>query len=207
MCVNSGQKTVKINQDEQYWIRQLHKGSNAALSYFFDLHHKALYYFAFNLVQDILQAEDIVSESYLKIWERRESFETEQNIKAFLYITCRNACLNHIKARKRENTSQENYLHQKEFQEEAIVNKIIKSEVLDSLHREIEQLPEKCKEIFKLIYFEDMKTDEIAKLLNLSVQTVRNQKVRARELLRSSILRKGISENLFLLIILHLSIN
>lgn len=168
------------------------------IKYFFDLHHKSLCYFANRLVKDDLQSEDIVAECFFKLWERREDFGTEQNVKAFLYISCRNACLNYLQHLKVKTSVQKVYLEQLEKGEDTILYQIIKTEILEIVSKEVDELPEKMRDIFKLLYFNGKKTDEIAAELNLSVQTVRNQKTKAIALLKTSLLKKGVSASFYL---------
>jgi len=196
---------AKGKQDEQYWIEAFKKGEDGSLSYFFKLHHKSLCYFATRLVQHKLEAEDIVAECFVKLWDRHKDFQTEGNIKAFLYISCRNACLNHLKQLKTRSTAQQGYFAQLSDGEETILMEIIETEVLAILNKEIDHLPENYKEVFKLIYFDQKRTDEIAGLLGLSVQTVRNYKSRAIDLLKTSMLKKGISTAQMLAFLMFIS--
>ena len=189
-------------QDEQVWAESFRNGEDQALSHFFKLHNKSLCYFANRLVQDVAEAEDIASDCFLKLWKRRRDFETASNIKSFLYISCRNACLDHLKHLKVKSAAQQNYFSQLTQSEETILYTIMEAEFLEILSGEIELLPEKCREIFKLIYFQGKKTDEIATELDLSVQTVRNQKTRAIELLKTAFLKKGMSAALSLALLL-----
>ena len=195
---------LKGNQDEEYWIEEFRKGNEKSMIYFFDLHFKALVYFSARLSQDDIEAEDIVSDCFLKLWQRRADFQTAQNIKAFLYISCRNACLNFLEHLKVRSAAQETYFRQLEEGEETILYDIIKTELLDIVNKEIEKLPGKMQEIFKLIYFEGKKTGEIADALDLSVQTVRNQKGKAIEMLKTALLKKGISSSTFLAFLLFI---
>lgn len=181
----------------QITITNFQNGSQITLAYLFDLHHKALCYFGFSIIGDMQQAQDVVSESYVKLWQRRSDFESFSQVKSFLFLTCKNACLNAVRDGKRNERKKMSYYLDMESQEEATLNKMIRAEVLSFLYEEIELLPQKCQQVFKLIYFENKSTNEIAELLAVSVQTVRNQKTRAKELLRSSLLKKGISELLF----------
>ena len=189
---------MEKDQHEQHWLELFRKGDNAALSYFFKLHYKALCYFVDRIIQNSLEAEDIVAESFVKTWERRADFPTTANIKAFLYITCRNASLNYLKHLKVKSAAQLKYYHELEQGEENILTRIIETEVLVILNQEIEHLPENYREVFKLLYFDQLKTDEIATQLGLTVQTVRNYKARAIDLLKASMLKKGISEVMML---------
>lgn len=185
-------KKAKI-YDEQNVMESFRQGDEAAFAIFFDLHYKSLCYFAMPLTKDTQQAEDTVAECFFKLWELRTEFQTEQNIKAFLYISCRNACLNHLRNLKRRNAAQELYFSQLEAGEETILYQIIEMEVLHMLSCEIEELPTKCREVFKMIYIENKKTIEIANLLGISVKTVRGHKARAIDLLKSQLLKKGVS--------------
>ncbi|RYE48364.1 MAG: sigma-70 family RNA polymerase sigma factor, partial [Sphingobacteriales bacterium] len=87
---------------------------------------------------------------------------------------------------------------------EEILYEIIDTEIVDILAREIESLPEKCREVFKLIYLGGKSTEQIAAELSLNVQTVRNHKTRAVELLRAQFLKKGLSASLQLFLLIYL---
>lgn len=192
-------------QDEAYWLNGFRNGDHQALSYFFDIHYKPLSYFATRLTLNEMEAEDIVANGFVKLWKRHQDFETANNIKAFLYISCRNACLDYLKHLKRKTAAQEAYFKQLEESEETILHQIIEAEFLQLLNAEIELLPEKCGEVFKLLYFDGKKTDEIAAELDLSVKTVRNHKARAVALLKTSFLKKGMEDGLYLAFLLFLN--
>jgi len=184
---------AKDTADDAYWLKEFQRGSEQAFNWFFNLHNKSLFYFASRLIQDIPQAEELVSQCFIKLWERQQNFETAENIKAFLYITCRNSCLKHLRDLKRKTADQHLYLSQLEESEETVLYEIIDTEIISILAREIEDLPDRCREIFSLLYFEQKKTAEVALLLNINVQTVRNQKTRAIELLKTKLIKKGLS--------------
>src|ERR1700729_824586 len=94
-------------------VSRLKKGDTRALHALHDLFYPALRNFAISLVDDTPAAEDIVTEVFVILWRKHEDFETVQNIKAFLYISTRNACINHIKRLQRDTvmkTGFSNYL-------------------------------------------------------------------------------------------------
>lgn len=184
-----------------YWLKELKQGNTMALSYFFDLHYQALCYFAESIVKDQQEAEDIVATSFLKIWNKHTDFETPQNIKAFLYISTKNACLDCLKQLKRQSLAQQGYFQQLTFEEDHIENYLIEAEFLQILNAELEKLPERCKEVFKLIYIDGLKTNEIAELLDLSVKTVRNHKARAVSLLQLAFSEKNLLPLFFFFIV------
>lgn len=191
-----------IEYDAASMMESFRSGNEQSMAHFFKLHAKSLGYFVRKMIPDDQEAEDIVANCFVKLWQRREDFQTEENIKAFLYISCRNACLDHLRHLKIKTTAQDNYLQHLEVNEDSILYQIIKSEILGILNQEIEQLPENYRQVFKLIYFEQKKTDEIAVELDLSVQTVRNYKSRSVELLKTAMLKKGISSAVMLALLL-----
>lgn len=186
--------TLKVEgQDDRYWMEEFRKGNEKALAHFYQLHGKALTFFSSRLLQDEDEAMDVVSDCIVKLWNKHNDFSDPQGIKAFLYISCRNACLNHLAHLKVKSAAQETFLRELEQGEETILLDIIKSEMLEILDREIEALPDTFKEVFKRIYMEGKKTDEIAVELGLSVKTVRNYKANAVEYLKTAMLKRGIS--------------
>lgn len=160
------------------------KGEPQALHSLLKLFYSPLCLFAERLVKDRLAAEDIVGESFIKLWNKRNDFETLQNTKAFLYITTRNACLNLLKQTHRDNLSKKQLAYLTGEREEYILNEMVRAEVLQEIMQAIENLPEQCGKVLKLGYLEGLKNQEIADLLKISVHTVKNQKARAIQLLK-----------------------
>src|SRR5215831_4289447 len=164
----------------QYFITQFQKGNREAFDSIYNTHYASLYYFAKRFVVDRQDAEDVVAETFIKLWRLRENFESAQSIKAFLFITCRNGCLDFLRADQRLNNNKKDFTYiAMQDSELTIAQDEVKAELLKKLYEEIEKLPPKCKQIFKMAYFEGLKNDEIAERLQLHYQTVKNQKVRA----------------------------
>jgi RNA polymerase sigma-70 factor (family 1) len=187
---------LKEEHTEQYWMEAFRNGEEKALVHFFELHGKSLAYFTGRMLDDKAEADDIVSKCFLKLWQKHEHFNTAQNIKAFLYISCRNACLDYLAALKVRTVAQERYIIHLQNGDETILYDVIQTEVLDMVHKEIEELPDKMKVIFKMLYVEGRSTAEIAAELGLSIQTVRNQKIKAIAVIKNSLVKKGVSNAL-----------
>jgi RNA polymerase sigma factor (sigma-70 family) len=101
------------------------KGDDKALAYIFKLYHKGLCYFARQLVNDDRQAEDIVADTFLKLWQRHTDFKTLSNIKNFLYITTRHSCYDYLKHIRRKAASHEEILHLAQKDEDYIESRMI----------------------------------------------------------------------------------
>ncbi|MBO9203976.1 MULTISPECIES: RNA polymerase sigma factor [Niastella] len=171
-------------QSENDIIDTLKNGGPEALQTLLKQFYSPLCLFAERLLTDRAAAEDIVGESFIKLWNKRSDFETTQNIKAFMYITVRNACLNHLKQAKRDSLSKKQLAYLMGEKEEFVLNEMIRAEVLKEIMQEINNLPEQCRKVLKMGYLEGLRNQEIANLLNISIHTVRNQKVRAIQLLK-----------------------
>lgn len=194
-----------VTKDEHSWIEEFRKGDEKALAHFFRLYYHSLCYFVSKMIQDDAEAEDIAAISFIKLWDRKDGFETIGNIKAFLFITCKNASLNYLKQLERRTIRQEEYIQHLSDIDVVVLNQVVESEFLNILHQEVEQLPEQCSKVFSMIYFEGKKTDEIAEIMGISVKTVRNHKSRAIEMLHNSFLKKKVSQTLMLAIFIFLN--
>jgi RNA polymerase sigma-70 factor (ECF subfamily) len=75
--------------------------------------------------------------------------------------------------------------------DEHALSYMVHAEVLREVEFEIDQLPNRCKEIFKLIYYERRSADEIAGMLGISINTVWVQRAKAIQLIRTNLLKKG----------------
>ena|SRR5690606_1431329 len=182
-----------------YWFSELQKGNSLALSHFFDLHYRSICYFADSIVKDSLEAEDIAATAFMKLWRKHKDLESASSIKSFLYICARNACLDYLKKKKRQTSAQAEYYNLVASSDDYILKNLIEAEFLQQLTEEIEALPPQCKMVFKRMYFDGLKTDEIADELSLSVKTVRNHKSRAISLLQATLLKKKLLPTLLCL--------
>jgi RNA polymerase sigma-70 factor (family 1) len=171
-------------------IAGFREGNKEAFAAVYKSHYAALFFFVKRFVVDRAEAEDITAETFIKLWKIRQNFESHQNIKAFLYITARNACLDCLRARQRSTGMQQEMLYLLLQQNDmTFIHDEIKADVLTQVKEKIEDLPPKCKQIFKMAFFERLKNGEIAERLGLTLQTVKNQKVRAIKLLRLALKR------------------
>ena len=167
-------------------IERFKAGDPTAYTTFFNTYFAPLCYFAAQLIKDKPAGEDIAKDTFIKLWQKQNDFESPQNVKAFLYITVRNACLNHLRHMAvRESTTKELLYLGKDREDAVVLNSMIKTEVMKEVYCEIEKFPEKRKHIFKLAYLQGMKNEEIAQLLSISVSTVKTQKARAILALRN----------------------
>jgi RNA polymerase sigma-70 factor (family 1) len=151
----------------------------------YNRYYASLYYYAKRFVIEQKEAEDIVADTFIKFWKAEGRFDGEQPIKSFLYTVTRNSCLDFMRAAKRQDIHYEEY-HYLYSQDEAafFLEDDVRATVLRLLLESIDQLPPKCRKIFKMAYLERISNEDIAKQLDLSYQTVKNQKVRGLKILK-----------------------
>lgn len=188
--------------DNDQWIRRFRTGDQQTLQDVHDVYSLPLRHFANKYLANEQEAEELVSDTLVKLWERHKNFNTIENIKAFIYISIKNNCLDVIKKNKRRSSKQQNFIYHavKELQLHAD-QRLIQKQLLQKIHDEIEKLPPQCRQVFKLSYFEDKNNEEISKYLHISVNTVKTQKARARKHLRTALLKEDL---LYLLVYLAL---
>jgi RNA polymerase sigma-70 factor (family 1) len=184
----------RYDTNETGLLRAFQSGDSGAAKTLFDHYFRSLCYYVERLTGSVESAEDIVADTFVKLWHRKSQFENLENVRHFLYRTARNAALNEQRNERRHQSAhiQLNYLSKDDlFSTDHLEEEQIKAEVLAQIYQEVEDLPDKCREIFKFLFFKGHSTDQTATELGISPQTVRNQKTRAIQLLRVQLLKKG----------------
>lgn len=180
-------------------IIEFRKGNPKSLTSIFKLYYAALCYFAARIIGNKEEAEDIVADSFYKLWKLHENFESMHGVRAFLYVTTRNACLNYLKQSDRVNRHQVDMAYLLNPDEDLAFAEVTRAEVLREVHAAIETLPAQCKKIVRMSFIEGLKNHEIAEQLNISIHTVKNQKVRGIYLLKMKLL----GSNMLMLFLMH----
>lgn len=169
----------------------LHGEDRNGFSNLYKQYYTPIFFFIEKIIGDATQAEDITADCFIKLWQQAQQREVH-DVRGFLFIAARNSSLDHLKRdRIHHQKEKEIYYLSKQESKTAFAAAEIKAEVLQSVYDEIEKLPAKAKEIFKLSFIEGLKNAEIAKMLDLSEQTIYNQKAIALKSLRTVFKDKG----------------
>ncbi|WP_280121255.1 RNA polymerase sigma-70 factor [Duncaniella muricolitica] len=135
--------------------------------------------YALRIVDDADVAEDMVQDAFLNTWERLEGGLEISNFKAFMYRSVRNECLSYLSSLK-EKVGEE-------FIPEAGEEEIDTSFRDARIWKAIDELPEKCREIFLMSKRDGYSNEEIADELGISIKTVKNQMTKAFSRLREAL--------------------
>ena len=165
-------------------FQQIKKGDEAAFSRLFDAYYSALCLFANKYLQDMDLARSLVQQVFIDLWTKRERITVSTSVKSYLYTTVKNRCIDVLRKTKATTEISESVenLNQTPFRD-----LVEEAELNDRINASINQLPEKCREIFLLCRFEGMKYSEIAEKLGISVKTVEMQMGIALKKLRDSL--------------------
>jgi RNA polymerase sigma-70 factor (family 1) len=160
------------------------RGEEKGFVYFFNAYHKALCLFANRYVKDMAGAEDIVEESFIKVWEKREQIETEEGFRNYLYKTVYHGCLRWLENNQRTAKHLNNYNSISPENERNFFENIVYAETLRQLHEAIQQLPIQCRKVCIKLYIEGKTVSQTATELEVTASTIRNQKARGIKLLK-----------------------
>jgi RNA polymerase sigma-70 factor (family 1) len=172
---------------EQLLIEKLRSGDPDSFSVIFSAYYKDLVFFAYSYTHELPGAEDIVQDTFVKLWEDHEKLNVTISLKSILLKTIQNKCIDWHRHKKIINNHSTFIIDNSPLYEYDIDNYILRSELEGRIEKAIANLPEKFKEAFEMNRFEGLKYQEIAAKLNVSIRTVEVRISKALELLRKSL--------------------
>jgi RNA polymerase sigma-70 factor (ECF subfamily) len=167
-----------IDPKEVAYLQELTalSGDQTAYVRLYRIYFAHLLRFARSFVRSVQEAEEIVSDVFLQIWQMRDKLHTIHNLTVYLYTSTRNHSLNHLARQKRSVLAA--------FNEGAVPEPVtvedpeqlcLNSELVRKIDQAVEQLPSKCRIIFKLVREDGLKYREVAEVLDVSQKTVEAQ--------------------------------
>lgn len=175
-------KSTPIPDDEALLAFRL--GEEKSLEFIIRRFQTELVFFANNILQQLEVAEEIVDDSFLKVWQRRTDFDALPALKSFLYKSVKNACLDYLKSPKNRRHQDIMNIDFEFPSPDDMEAKMIYAELLGLIYREAEQLPLKQKQVFLMSYIEGLSTAEIAGKLAISANAVSINKHEATKTMR-----------------------
>ncbi len=186
-------KDPERQQIELGWIEKIRGGDKVAFKKLFEEYYPRLYWFVNRYVMSKENADDIVKELFIELWQRKDRFVIQSSLNAYLYAAARNRAFNFLRSKQ----TKENYLTIRSIEDEELT--IFKSptknpsevlehkELTEAVHAAIELLPGRTKLVFTLHRDDGLTYSEIAQVMEISVKTVENQMARAFKILRSKL--------------------
>lgn len=159
-------------KEETIW-KNIQQKDIEAFERYYKEHYKSFFLMARKYLKDPAEAEEIVNDVFLKIWEDGEKMRIETSLKSYIYKAIINRSLNAINKNKRE------MMHEIDLsiipdENSYELRQIEENELKSKLYAAIDQLPDQCKKVFEMSRFEELKQQEIADKLGISIKTVKN---------------------------------
>lgn len=136
-------------------------------------------------LKDTDETEDVVQQVFVSLWEKRTQLDIHTSVRAVLYRAVHNACLNRLKHQKVRKDYAGDFKNTQSDSEQT--DALEAAELQERINRAIEGMPEQCARIFKMSRFEQLKYQEIADQLGLSIKTVENQMGKALKIIREAL--------------------
>ena len=155
-----------------------------SLELLFRSHFKGLCTFALGFVKDDEVAKEIVQDSFVQLWLKREAIDLSKPVKTYLSTTVRNKCLNYLRDNRKFSSELLEIENHSEISSQEQPDKLVEQDIRAQIDAAIAELPEKCREVFTLNRFENLKYQQIADKLGISVKTVETQMSKALQHLR-----------------------
>ena len=173
-------------------IVNLHHDKKSDFSRVYSIYFPKLVRFAREFVLSTEDAENIIQDIFIYLWEHQEILGSLSNLNAFLFVLVKNRCIDFIRQKKLVERKREEFemVMDKELQlkmyalQQFDENALSADDIEVILNNAINSLPEKCREVFILSRMEGLKYREIAERLNISTKTVENQIITALKKLR-----------------------
>lgn len=183
-------KSGRLSEDEinRLW-QNLREGNRSALDSLFREFYDELFTYSHRIVSDEELVKDSIQELFLELWQRRESLSKAASVKAYLLVSIRRLILNSLQKEKNRYTRNRKYIDNL-FEEDFTLNQIVfdndadkkkKKELLQVLN----QLNSKQKETIFLRYYHGLSNAEIAKVMDINHQSVKNNLFRVIKSLRA----------------------
>lgn len=174
-------------QSDTATLSMLQQGNEEVFESVFKQHFNNLHAYAFTILKDAVSAEEVVQSLFLKLWEKKDVLNIQTSLKSYLYRATYNDCMNilkHLQVRQRHQ-DHVSYFHDRTSENAS--SRLQENELKNELQKAINLLPEKCRTIFQMSRFEELKYQEIADQLDISIKTVENQMGKALKILRHAL--------------------
>ena len=165
-------------------IKALRDGNHLAYEELFDKWYEPLCRYAYSILRNMDDAEDVVQKTFCKLWDQRETLNIQSSINSYLYRIVHNDCLNTVHQQTNHKEHNLNYISAFESSTDSVNEHLATSELQAAINKALEALPPQCKRVFEMSRIEQLSYSEIATQLDISTNTVENHISKALKLLR-----------------------
>lgn len=173
-------------------LEKLKVQNEAAFSELYTLYVKKIYVYVLGIVKSPMLAEDIVQETFVKLWESATLVQTDRSLQAFLFTIARNRALNMIKRASRESWVTEEIIEHAVHQSENGLQYTERKQTNEYINKAIAQLPPQRRLIYDLCRNYGYSYKQAAEKLGIKDSTVNSQMVKAIKSIKEFMIRNGV---------------
>ncbi|MBN8576411.1 MAG: RNA polymerase sigma-70 factor [Cytophagales bacterium] len=172
---------------EKQVLEKFRQGNQSSFEMIFRAYYQPLCRYAFTFLKDKEEAEEVVQAAFISVWEKRTLIQIETSLKAYLYRMVRNSCINVLKHEKVKQQHVAHQLYVGDTTTDAVMHTLQAAELEVKITEAMQTLPDQCRLVFQLSRFEELKYQEIADQLKISIKTVENHMGKALKLMREQL--------------------
>ena len=175
---------------EAGFLERIANGDEKAFNELYGLCSKSVYAYIFRMLQDKTMAEDVQIEVFTQVWKGAGTFRGQSQVKTWIFGIARNLTLNELRKRK-------NNLNIDDFPQLSDPNqpKVETNDQCRFIKQAMAKISSKHREILDLVFFQEMRYEEIATILKISVNTVKTRVFYAKEALKRKMTQMGVSHD------------
>lgn len=167
--------------DDAKLVDAVQNGDVFAFEMLVKRYQKKLHSFVVHLVGDDFAADDVVQESFIRIYKTIERVDTSRPFSTYIFSVARNGAISFLRSKGKQVSLEDIVLAD---DDESLYEEIIARERKHAVARALGQLEEKYRKIIRLYYFDDLSYEEIGRKMRLPINTVRTHLFRAKQALR-----------------------
>lgn len=180
--------------DDNALLRRIQESDHAAFACLVERYTGRFYRFAWRIVGNETEAEDVVQDAFLKLWEKPQIWDERRNVAFTTWFTriIYNRCIDTIRKRRRHVSDGDGLLTQFENQEAGPEEKLVENQVQNFLEKGIHSLPERQKLALTLCCYEGYTNREAAEIMGVKVKALESLLMRAKAHLKTVFLERGL---------------
>ncbi len=177
-------------EHENRLLRQVAGGDREAFKELYDLTARRIYFYLYRILRDESQAEDVQMEVYTQVWKGAGSFQAKSKATTWIFGIARNLAMNELR-KKRNHANIDDYAHMPD-QNQPDLDAPDRKRVLK---KAMDMLSIKHKEVLDFVFYQQMNYQDIADLLDISINTVKTRVFYAKEAIREAMDKLGVTKN------------
>lgn len=177
---------MKEDTGEREWVTRLRSGDKQAFEQIFLRYREKVYYFAIRYYNSPDDAENVVQDVFIKLWNERAGLRPELSLNNYIYTITKNHLFN-LQRKKINEKAYRQYVAEHMTKTTNHENDLIYADLKEKIDKVIEELPEQRRKVFQLGNIEGLSNKKVAEILSLSVRTIEVHKSLAIQTVKNAI--------------------